>query len=251
MINDMINQVEVKERRENVKWALVKRSTQPTNKTSEPSPSSMEGEPPTNSPTPPQPRYPRIMIVFVLFWIIFGILFYVFVDLNQGSQTSPNGYVNEINNKILYELECKLEFENVNCEFDFDFSFYDYGLCNGLLCPTPYPTPATSPRPPIVEFNYSRVLLREQLVFKYVFGNENDIVSNMVIDINNGSFYDNGYYPTPYPTPFPTPTTALKFNGINVLKGVFGIGLCDNNETCNGMFDFLFFFKISFFRSSR
>ena len=142
----------------------------------EPTGSPNSSPPMTAPPDNPAPPYPPIPIIFVLFWIIFGIIFYVFVDLNQGSQTSPNGFENEIN-EINENVE--FEFENVKCELENVYCGYDCNdVFNGPHCPTPYPPY------PIIEFINSRVLLREQLVLKDIFGvndNENGFEYGMYI----------------------------------------------------------------------
>ena len=205
---------------------------------------------------PPRPSRPPIVLSGEVCdpWFI-G---YVIVLFGYGIEN--NGYVNEINNKILNELECKLEFENENVNCD----FYDCGdLCYGYSYPTPCPPLSPTPYPAIVDYTNSRVLLREQLVLKDIF----DIVcgdNGFVIYKNeNENFLDNEYdllHGLLCPAPTATPRlTAIEFIGIdkglpenNILKVIFGIGLCDsngNNEICNGMFDFYCFSKF-FVRSS-
>ena len=68
------------------------------------------------------------IIVFVLFGllILFGIIFYVFVNV---------GFINENENCNLEK--CELEFENINVNVDCKYNFGD--LFNGYY-PTIYPT---------------------------------------------------------------------------------------------------------------
>ena len=124
----------LKEKKGSMKWALVDRSSQQTQKTSKRSPSATEGEPlamtapATDNPTAP-PSLPLTVLIFIriLFGMLFGIIF-----------------VNEIN-----ENECELEFEfknvenveNVNCEYDCNGSF------NRPLCPPPHPPSHPIPHP--------------------------------------------------------------------------------------------------------
>ena len=240
----MINQVEVKERRMN--WALfVDRSTQPTTKTSEPSPSSMEGNSvremnyprtrasaaliatpprpapmtaPTNNPIPARPLYPPIPIIFVLFWIfgiiLFGMVVYVFGDLNQGSQTSPNGFENENIEIINVKFG---EFENV---FENDINIcYDNGYY--YLYPTPYPT--LYPTIPIV---YDLFWIIGMVLLEIIFGvsvdlnngfeifeNENVKFGNVNNEFENVDFEndkcDNFYNGPLCPTPVPTATPIV------------------------------------------
>ena len=72
----------------------------------------------------PAPTYPQIPTVFDLFWIIFGIIFYVFV----------NEILNENENvEIEFEFELECEFVNVFGNDKCD------NICNGYY-PTPSPT---------------------------------------------------------------------------------------------------------------
>ena len=75
----------------------------------------------------------------------------------------------------------------------------------------------------------------------------------MMGKINNENFCDNTneYYQLLYATPAPTPQSTIVFheNGIKisgiVVKDVFRVDCNESmidNETCNGMFDFYFFF---------
>ena len=173
---------------------------------------------PTPNPTPP-PR-PLTVLIFI------GIIF-----VNEINE------INEINQNV--ELQCELEFVNVNVNYECknvncDFYFYDYGdLCNGLHCPTP------APRPTTYNFINSRGGLREQLVLKDVFDTvygEYDL-NNVCEGCFNESIYDNKYDyglllspPTPAPAPLPT----IEFNcinaglpGNNMLRCIYGV---DNNE---------------------
>ena len=246
-----------------MKWALVDRSTQPTNKPKIrfhvvtnltemrgnffncSAPAARAALITTPAPVTPPKRYPTIGISIVLFWIIgiilFGILFGVFVDLNNG------------------------ENENVNCEFvnvDMIVNINFCELLHGALSPTPSPLPIPTPtaRPTAIEINYSRTLISEQLVFEYVFGNEYDIASNMGNDINNGfikNFGDNGYYYSlSYPphTPAPTPSPTFYFNnndnglpGNDIVEYIFGIDCYEYGFEYGmyffGDFSFIFFPK--------
>ena len=125
---------------------------------------------------------------------------------------------------------------------------YNYGdLLNGLPCPTPYPT--SVPRPPTYTFIDSRGGLREQLVFNgdnglHIDKNKNENFFDTEYDLFNGPL-------CPPPTPAPTiifTRINTRLPVINVLKGVFGIGLSGNNidnEINNGLDSgmFIFIFK--------
>ena len=87
---------------------------------------------------------------------------------------------------------------------------------------------------------------RENSELQYIFGNENDIVSDMIGKINNENFCDNinEYYQLLYATSAQsTIVFSIKISGINVAKGVFRVGneSMIDNETWNGMFNFYFF----------
>ena len=145
-------------------------------------------------PTPALTPCPPMPVIFDLFWIIFKIIFYVFVDLN-------NEFINEI---ILNENESEflLGFENVNCDFD----FYNYGdLCNGPRCPK------QTPRPNPFDFINSRAELREQLALIGVF----DIVYGEYV-------FDNDLYNVIICCPYFYPCTiacVCLFNNIGLLDG--------------------------------
>ena len=163
-----------------------------------------------------------------LFWYIFLGFFAcitieadnVILDLNDKTIK-----MNEIDNEIVIANE--LEFEK----------FYDYtDLCNWPLCPTPAPT---------TNFNGIDVGICENNILECIFNvicNENGFVccKNIIVnDMNNENFYYNGYYGYyEYLTP-PTPTSATMFVfnetcnglcGINIVKGIFGVGLCESNN---------------------
>ena len=155
---------EVKLKMKKDMWALVDRSTQ-HRPPSERSPSEQDGETvkELNYPcvtasaasrmTPPRPRPPIVILMFV--GIIFGIVFskyvfgYVNEIINQASQTSPP------------ENAFEFELENVDCD-----------LCNGPLCPPP------TPRPPIVLLIYIGIL------FEIIFVNE---INEIGLELENGN----------------------------------------------------------------
>ena len=169
---------------------------------------------------------PRPLTVLIEIGILSGILFGII-------------FVNEINEN---ELECELEFvnvENVNCE-------YNYDLFIGPLSPLIYPTPAPKPATPI-NFIEIDIGLCGNNIFECIFnvvcnGIGFVIGKNIIVnDINNENFCDyeyycgdlfNGYYPTP------TPQIIFIYNKTgNGLPG-FNVHLCENNvinEICNGI----------------
>ena len=109
---------------------------------------------PNASATLIAPPYPTTTILFDLFWIIGIILL--------GIIFGECLFDNEINNEKENE---KFEFGNLNNEFVNVFGNDKCdNFCKALLCSIPPPNPA--PRLPAVEFDYSRVLLREQLVLE-------------------------------------------------------------------------------------
>ena len=140
---------------------------------------------------------------------------YIFCDLNNG-------------------------FTNVKWEFD----FYD---CD-VLAPTPFATPAPTI---IFDFINSRAGLCEKLDLKCIFGVNNGNNFNIVDEINNENFCNNGHcgfsvyceYSTA--TSPRTPQIIFIYNetgnglpGFNIYLCENGLVLCENNvinEICNGM----------------
>ena len=143
-------------------------------------------------------------------------------------RNSSNNDINETIN----ENGFKREFEN-------DYGELLFGLCPIILTSVAISAPRQTP----MEFNYSRVLLREQLVLEFGVNNNNG--NDMICKINNAfyrCFKDNGYYCSS--------ATTIIFNVIDngLLEGTVDVYENsfvyddNNNEICNGMSVLIFFF---------
>ena len=148
-------------------------------------------------------------------------------------------------NDIFCDLNNGFKFKNVNENVEnikWEFDFYDYGVLS-------VPTPSATPAPPIIfDFINSRAGLREKIDLKCIFGvNNNGNNFNIVNEINNENFCNNGYYgyceysTTPPRTPqiiFIYNETGNELPGFNIYLCENGLVSCENNvinEICNGM----------------
>ena len=172
---------------------------------------------------PPAPPQLPIVLKFI------RTIFYVFVH-------EINNKINDTKNEEKNELECKCNFENVNCDCD----FYDPGhLCYGPRCPSPHPQPS---RPIVLLFIeiIFRILL--EYIFKYdmyeiLNENENELEFALGCDFKNAScefgFYNFGESlpPTPchHPTLFNFTNSRVESREQLVLKGIFN-GICNGNN---------------------
>ena len=123
--------------------------------------------------------------------------------------------------KCIFGVDCNgIEFDcNVNCEkiiFENEDgnenNCGDYELLHELYCPAIYPTTYPAPRPPvtIINFNNSRIELRENLDLEYIFGVDCNVNCKNII-FENENDWDDLFYGYDYPrTPSPTPTPLIK-----------------------------------------
>ena len=133
------------------------------------------------------------------------------------------------------------ENENVNCDFD----FYDYNhLCNGYSYPQPYPTP--SPCPTVLYLNGISNKLSRIDILECVFNGIGFDYGLHVCACDFNEYTHDVLSPTPSHVPsYTAPHPALLYldgidtelAGNNVLRFIFGVGLCENNiiEINNGI----------------
>ena len=146
-------------------------------------------------------------------------------------------------------VECNgIEFDcNVNCEK----IIFENEDGNELYCPTLYPTTYPAPRPPvtIINFNNSRIELRENLDLKYIFGvncNGNGFdcnvnTANRIFENENdcGELLYGLYCPTPEPIDTPPPI-VFNLSGLRIklrdnldLKYILGVECNGSEFDCN------------------